>query len=111
VICAPLWASLSLNGSYKYEGNIIMYKFVTESNSFETHILPFFSEFLGRSPPSIWGFRNEGPGVVAIYGGPAGGPILERCELQPGDVTELRGAHFVLQSRDRLGARVFIASL
>ncbi|TMJ84905.1 MAG: hypothetical protein E6G76_17755 [Alphaproteobacteria bacterium] len=96
-----------------------MRKFVTdienfitdiENNGTEAEILPFSSEFLGHSPPSIWGFRNDGPGVVAIYCGPAGGPILERCELQPDDVMELRGAHFVLQSRDRLGAVVFIAS-
>src|SRR5947199_3739006 len=109
-----------------------MRKFVTdienfitdiENNGTEAEILPFSSEFLGHSPPSIWGFRNDGPGVVAIYCGPAGGPILERCELcgpaggpilercelQPDDVMELRGAHFVLQSRDRLGAVGFIA--
>jgi hypothetical protein len=56
------------------------------------------------------GLPHGGPGVVAIYCGPAGAPILERCELQPDQVMELRGAHFVLQSRDRLGAVVFIAS-
>ena len=89
-----------------------MKKFITDikTNGTETEIRPFSAEFLGRSPPSVWGFRNEGPGVVTIYGGPAGGPIVERCELQPDDVRELRGAHFVVQSRDRLGAVVFIAS-
>jgi hypothetical protein len=73
-------------------------------------ILPFCPKFLGRSPPRIWGFRNAGPGVLAIYGGPAGGPVLERCELLPDHLVELHGAHFVLQSRDILGAVVFIAT-
>jgi hypothetical protein len=89
-----------------------MRKFVThiESNGFEEHVLPFSPKFLGRSPPHIWGFRNAGPGLVAIYCGPAGGPILERCELLPDQLVELHAAHFVLQSRDRLGAVVFIAT-
>jgi hypothetical protein len=36
-----------------------MRKFVTdiENNGTEAETPPFSSEFLGRSPPSIWGFR------------------------------------------------------
>jgi hypothetical protein len=48
---------------------------------------------------------------VAIYCGPAGGPIVERCELPPGRLVKLHAAHFVLQSRDHLGAMVFIATI
>jgi len=81
------------------------YKFTVEA-----HIRPFSPKFLGRSPPRTWGFRNEGPGVLAIYCGPARGPVLERCELPPGHLVELRAAQFVLQSRDRLGAVVVIAT-
>jgi hypothetical protein len=35
---------------------------------------------------------------------------LERCELLPGQRVELHAAHFVLQSRDSLGAVVFVAT-
>jgi hypothetical protein len=35
---------------------------------------------------------------------------LERCELPPDHLVELRAAHFVVQSRDHLGAVVFIAT-
>jgi hypothetical protein len=87
-------------------------KLVTDikNNGFEEHVLRFSPKFLGRSPPRIWGFRNAGPGVVAVYCGPAGGPVLERCELLPGHLVELHAAHFVVQSRDSLGAVVFIAT-
>jgi hypothetical protein len=73
-------------------------------------IPPFCPKFVGRSPPRLWAFRNAGPGVLAIYCGPARGQVLERCELPPGHQVELHAKQIVLQSRDRLGAVVFIAT-
>jgi hypothetical protein len=86
-------------------------KFFTKfkNNRCEAEVLPF--EVRRGGPPSMWGFRNDGPGAVAIYGGPATGPISERCELLPDNKVELHGAHFVVQSRDHLGAVVLIASV
>jgi hypothetical protein len=83
---------------------------MTLAKRFKEHILPFYPKFVGRSPPALWRFRNAGPGVVAVYRGPAGGPILERCELLPGERVKLHAAHFVLQSRDGLGAVVFVVT-
>jgi hypothetical protein len=70
----------------------------------------FCPKFVGRSRPRLWTVRNSGPGVVAIYCGPAEGLVSERCELSPGHQMDLHAKHIVLQSRDRLGAVVLIAA-
>jgi hypothetical protein len=73
--------------------------------------LPPFGAVTADNPTSLtWRLYNMGPGEAAFYCGTPGGTVFEVSKLLPRHQGEFAATKIVVQSRDSLGAVIFIAT-